>query len=230
MCGRFAIVSPAKELQKAFKLALEPKNLGPRYNAAPGQLLAVIPNTKPRLVYFYKWGLVPPWSKDTKMGQRLINARAESLWKKRSFKKAAESRRCIVPADGFFEWKKTAAGKIPFFIRSRNKTPFAFAGLWEVWEKASEPFYTFTIITTEANSLVSKIHNRMPAIIDSVYMDLWLSEDKLSADDLQHVLRPFESDSMEAFAVSSRVNSVSNDGPELIQKIEVRPMEQTSLL
>lgn len=229
MCGRFAIVSPARELQKAFNLAIEPKNLGPRYNAAPGQMLPVIPNTKPRAISLYRWGLVPPWARDSKAARPLINARAETLWEKNSFSNAIASRRCIVPADGFYEWKNISGGKIPFFFRSIEKRIFALAGLWESGEKGSQLIYSFTIITTEPNDLVSKIHNRMPAIVEPGFLDIWLSQDRLEQEDTGTILKPLDQDGMEAFEVPGLVNSISKDGPELIEKVKTRTMEQMGL-
>ncbi len=229
MCGRFAIVSPASELQKAFKLVQKPATPSPNYNAAPGQDLFIIPNILPRAISMFKWGLVPAHSKDASIGRRLTNARAETLWEKNSFKKAIRSRRCLVPANGFYEWKKTTGGKVPFFIRFKDKRLFAFAGLWEYWENGSQPMHTFTIITTEPNDLLGKIHNRMPVIMQPEFWDVWLSDRELSPNDTRDLLRTLDATFLEAFEVSSLVNSVSNNGPELIQKSKPRLMEQTSL-
>lgn len=219
MCGRFAIVSPVHELIEAFALAAAPEQLRPRYNAAPSQELPVIPNREPRALELFRWGLVPFWAKDAKIGNRMINARSETLTEKPSFKKALEQRRCLVPADGFYEWKKTDVGKQPHFIRLRSGSPMALAGLWERWDKGPEPLLTFTIVTTTPNPLMARLHHRMPVILPERTWARWLDPDPLLSDALEGMFDPYPADEMEAFEVSTAVNSPANDAPELIQPV-----------
>ncbi len=219
MCGRFAIVSPVHELIEAFGLALAPDDLPPKYNAAPSQRLPVIPNRSPRALELFRWGLVPFWAKEAKIGNRMINARSETLADKPSFKNALKRRRCLVPADGFYEWKKTADGKQPHFIKLRSGAPMALAGLWERWDKGDEPLFSFTIVTTTPNPLMAKLHHRMPVILPERAWARWLDPDPVTPGALAGMFEPYPADEMEAFAVSTRVNSPANDGPQLIQPV-----------
>ena len=165
----------------------------------------------------FRWGLIPAWAKEEKIGSRMINARAETLAEKPSFKNAYKHRRCLVPADGFYEWKKEGRVKIPYFVRLKSEKAFAFAGLWDVWKsKAGERIFSFTIVTTSPNPLLSEIHNRMPVILSPEAYDTWLDSEPVDRRELRHLLVAYPAEKMEAFVVSSRVNSPTNDDSETI--------------
>ena len=169
MCGRFTLTIDPAHLQAAFPWAVIPNDLAPRYNIAPSQPVAVIPNTGDNTLSMYKWGLIPSWSKDPSIGERMINARSETLAEKPSFRNAYRRRRCLILADGFFEWKQSPGmkSKQPIYIRLIDARPFAFAGLWEIWSAPDgSELRTCTIITTQPNSLLESIHNRMPVILN----------------------------------------------------------------
>jgi putative SOS response-associated peptidase YedK len=186
-----------------------------RYNCAPTQNLAVIANEAPDELRFYRWGLIPSWAKEASIGSKLINARAETLAEKPSFRQAFRSRRCLVPATGFYEWKRDA-GKTPYHVRMKNGDPFCFAGLWEQWkDPAGEEVRSFTIITTTPNSLMAPIHDRMPVILSRQDEARWLSP--LPGPSLEEMLRPFQAQMMEAYPVTKRVNSPANDIPQILE-------------
>ncbi len=175
MCGRFTLTIDPAHLQEAFPWAVIPNDLTPRFNIAPSQPVAVIPNTGEKIVSMYKWGLIPSWSKDPSIGDRMINARSESLAEKPSFRNAYRRRRCLILADGFYEWKPSLGNKSkqPILIRLKDNIPFAFAGLWEHWTAPDgSEILSCTIITTQPNSLLESIHNRMPVILhpDCIYV------------------------------------------------------------
>jgi putative SOS response-associated peptidase YedK len=222
MCGRFTLTVDASELQEQFPWINIPEGkLQPRYNVAPTQPVAVVPNDgKNRLDYFI-WGLIPSWSKDPKIGSRLINARAETLAEKPSFRSAFRYRRCLVLADGFYEWKKAPGGaqKTPYFIHLVGKKPFAFAGLWERWfSPDGSEVLSCTILTTEPNTLVSNIHNRMPVILDGEdALRTWLTPGEVPANYLTPLLKPYPAEKMLAYPVSTAVNSPVIDQASLIQ-------------
>lgn len=194
----------------------------PRYNIAPTQFVAaVIEQQGKRQLTGFRWGLVPAWSKDPAIGNRMINARAETILDKPSFKPLLTRRRCLIPADGFYEWKKSAAGSQPFHIRRQDSGLFAFAGLWEEWQSPDgSPLQTCTIITVEPNELMAPIHNRMPAILPRQAEKLWLDVASNSKDvfALVRLLQPHPPDDFESFPVSRAVNSPSSDAPSLIEK------------
>ncbi len=219
MCGRFTLTIDPYHLQEAFPWAVIPDELVPRYNVAPSQPVAVIPNTPERVAVLYKWGLIPSWAKDPAIGERMINARAESLAEKPSFKNAYRRRRCLVLADGFYEWKQNPdlKSKTPMYIHLKNNQPFAFAGLWETWKQPDgTDLHTCTIITTQPNSLMQTIHNRMPVILPAGAYEEWLAvEDRLPAQ-LNGLLVPYPAEGMVAYPVSRMVNSPETDRPELI--------------
>ncbi|MCC6190869.1 MAG: SOS response-associated peptidase [Anaerolineales bacterium] len=223
MCGRFTLTVDPEELQKQFGLAQPPPaGLAPRYNIAPSQAVAVVANEPERKLEFFQWGLIPSWAKDPKIGNKLINARAETLAEKPAFRAALKRRRCLVVADGFYEWKKLDGRKQPMYIHLKDGRPFAFAGLWEVWRSPQdELFKTCTIITTEPNALLEGIHNRMPAILPPESYDLWLAPGDQAADAVLPLLRPYNPADMRAVAVSSRVNSPTTDSPELVLPLAV---------
>lgn len=173
-----------------------------------------------------QWGLVPSWAKDPKIGNRLINARAESVADKPAFRAAFRRRRCLVPADGYYEWQKRPGGKLPFLIHLPHDRPFAFAGLWEAWRPpgSDESLYTCTVITTDANERTRPIHDRMPVILNPEHYNLWLDPKLQDASKLQPLLRPLESSELHADPVSTRVNSPRNDDPGCV---EIQPLDRS---
>lgn len=219
MCGRYTVrgILPVAEL---FGVVMPPEFV-PRYNVAPTQDVPVVRAAEGsgRRADLLRWGLVPSWAKDPAVGNRMINARAETAAEKPAFRDAMKRRRCLVAADGFYEWRPDPAGgkrKQPHFIRMRGDRPFAIAGLWERWGQGGEELESFTILTTSANELVSPIHDRMPVIIAPADFDRWL-DPSVAATDVQGLLAPFPADEMEAYPVSTRVNSPSNDDAECPQ-------------
>jgi putative SOS response-associated peptidase YedK len=221
MCGRFTLTINPDELQDMFGLAEKPPaELTPRYNIAPSQAVAVVPNQAERKLELFQWGLIPSWAKDPKIGYKMINARAETLAEKPAFRAALRRRRCLVVADGFFEWKKDGKTKTPMYIQMAGGRPFAFAGLWEVWQPPDGSLRkTCTIITTESNALVAPIHNRMPAILAPEDYDRWLEPGELAPGEVLPLLGPFDPGQMKAVEVSTRVNSPANDSPEVLQPV-----------
>jgi len=223
MCGRFTLTVDAHSIQLSFPWLKVPEKITPRYNIAPSQPVAVIPNTGEKKMDFFIWGLIPSWAKDPKIGNRLINARGETLAEKPSFRTAYRRRRCLILADGFYEWVKQPGQNVksPFLIQLINQKIFAFAGLWETWfSPDGSELKTTTIITTEPNDLVSQIHARMPVIIPEHAYDLWLESDEKSLEELKHLLRPYPSDEMIQFPVSRVVNSPANDSPACIEPLQ----------
>jgi putative SOS response-associated peptidase YedK len=219
MCGRFTLAVTPDQLRDSFPWleAYEPPM--PRYNVAPSQPLAVIPNdSKPRLDYFI-WGLVPSWAKDPKIGNRMINARGETVAEKPSFRSAFRRRRCLVLADGFYEWKTNpgSKGKTPYYIQLKFKQPFAFAGILENWfAKDGSQLTSCAIITTSPNELMEDIHNRMPVILPEDVYDRWLTPDEIQPSELLPLLKPYPAEQMNAFPVSTLVNNPANDTSECI--------------
>lgn len=219
MCGRFTLAVDASQLQDAFPWLEIGGEITPRYNIAPNQPVAVVPNDGRNRLDFFLWGLIPSWAKDPRIGSRLINARAETLAEKPAFRAALRRRRCLILADGFYEWRKEADGrtKTPVYICLKSRAPFAFAGLWEVWQSPDgSEVLSCTIITTPPNELLAGIHNRMPAILPSQAYAQWLSPEEVSPSVLKALLRPYPSEEMLAYPVSPRVNRPEVDTPELI--------------
>lgn len=194
--------------------------LTPRYNIAPTQDVPVVRGLD-RHTSPLKWGLIPFWAKDPTGGARLINARSESVATKPAFRSAFKSRRCLVPADGYFEWVKAGKKKRPYWIRMSDGRPFLMAGLWERWRDKSiedaKPLETFTILTTSANELTKSVHDRMPVILSPNDYDRWLDPAVQDKDDLSYMFEPFESGDMQMDPVNDRVNSVRNDDPQCIE-------------
>jgi putative SOS response-associated peptidase YedK len=225
MCGRYTLHSAPEEIEERFEVEPEEDLLDPRYNIAPTQTVPVIRSGQsgsgPRQMAGCRWGLIPYWAKDPKIGNNLINAKAETIAEKPSFKQAFSKRRCLIPADGFYEWQKRGKGPSqPVYIRRRDGSLFAFAGLWETW-KAPEGdlIETCTIITVEPNELISKIHHRMAAILSPDDEAAWI-DPKSKSDDLQRMLRPYDSELLEAIPVSRAVNSPAHESPQLISPVE----------
>jgi len=218
MCGRFTLTADLSTLQEAFPFVHMPEGMQPRYNIAPSQPVAVVPNDGRNQLDFFVWGLIPSWAKDPSIGNRMINARAETLQEKPSFRNAFRRRRCLVLADGFYEWKKEGQGKIPTYIRLASGSPFAFAGLWESWNAPDgSNVLSCTIITTQPNEFMAKIHNRMPVILPESSYSLWLESGEQDTRRLADLLAAYTSGEMQAYPVSPLVNNPKNDVPELIQ-------------
>lgn len=219
MCGRYSFAPDLKIVNEHYNIMANPADVTANYNAAPTQLLPVISNETPRQLSLFRWGLVPFWAKDASIGNKLINARAESLDTKPSFRNAFKNRRCLVPADAFYEWKKAAGGKtkIPYRISIKNQPLFSMAGIWEQWKNpAGELLQSFSIVTTKANELVAGLHNRMPVILPPEAEHLWLSD--LKKDELLALLQPFDAGAMELYPVSTLLNSARNNSKELIAR------------
>jgi putative SOS response-associated peptidase YedK len=222
MCGRFTLTLEPGELREAFPGVDIPEGITPRYNIAPSQPVAVIPNDGKNKLDFFLWGLIPSWAKDAAIGNRMINARAETLAEKPSFRAAYRRRRCLVLADGFYEWRKEPGNKpkTPMYIQMESKEPFAFAGLWEIWHSPDgSEVRSCNIITTEPNGLLKQIHNRMPVILPREAYELWTAPEEKDPSELDGLLVPFPAPEMMAYPVSRTVNSPANDGPELIAPV-----------
>ena len=235
MCGRFVSTSPPDELAAYFGAdAVAEAVLEPNYNVAPTQdVLAVVEADGARHLDAFFWGLIPSWAKDVKIGSRMINARAETLAEKSAFKKPFATRRCLVPADGFYEWKKLGPGKKPkkqpMYIHRADGRPIAFAGLWSIWrgpDKDQEPLRSLTIVTTTPNSVMAPIHDRMPVILPEERWATWLDRDNHDLDALGALLVPAADDVLTVTPVAPLVNNVRNNGPELLDPVP----EQEALL
>ena len=235
MCGGFSATFSSRETKLSWNLYGD-LSFEPRYNITPSQSVPVIVRNEDRNeAKLMKWGLVPSWAPDPTIGNRMINARAETLLEKPSFRNLVSQRRCLVPADGFYEWRREGNRKVPVWIQLKKKEPFAFAGLWDSWRNPQEGdvLNTFTVITTDPNALVRPIHNRMPVIYDAAMGRQWLEEHSYDrAMTLAAVLRPWPSEYMEAWDVSPMVNAPANDGPECIQPVsQIRtPNAQLNLI
>ncbi|HKI06328.1 MAG TPA: SOS response-associated peptidase [Thermoanaerobaculia bacterium] len=220
MCGRYTLTSSGEELALLFDISDLPMVL-PRYNLAPTQEAAVVRVTapgEPRRLDLLKWGLIPYWAKEASIGNRMINARAESVAEKPAYKWSFKKKRCLIAADGFYEWKKEGKLKQPYLIHRQDGKPFAFAGLWSSWKNPAQekPVETFTILTTDANDLMRPLHDRMPVILDPENFDLWLDPKMEDAAKLQPLLLPYAADTFEAFPVSRTVNSPANESASCI--------------
>jgi putative SOS response-associated peptidase YedK len=228
MCGPFLNKLPAAEIARIFRTSNPLPNYPARYNIAPTQPVLTVrfnPETRERSLDALRWGLVPHWAKDLSFGYKTINARAETVAKTSAFRDTFKSRRCIIPASGFYEWKKTPDGKVPYAIVPAEEPLFAFAGLWENWRdksagEGSEWIRTCAIITGEPNEVAAQIHDRMPVILPEETWARWLGEEPAEKEELQALLlKPFPSERMRAYSVSTRVNSPKNDVPELIEAV-----------
>lgn len=218
MCGRFAFYTPAEAVVRLFNVELT-EELELRYNIAPTQPAPVVRRWEDETsrLSLLRWGLIPFWAKDPAIGNRLINARAETAGSKPAFRQAYRKRRCLVLANGFYEWQKAGGGKIPWYITHASAEPFAMAGLWESWSRtADRPLETFTILTTAANERLSPIHQRMPVVLGSDATRVWLDRES-GEDDLSATVAAAQGTPFEAVPVSRRVNNPANEGPELIE-------------
>lgn len=218
MCGRFTLTTDLSNLEERFSFHAANVSYTPHYNIAPRQQVLTVLGGEERRAGFFRWGLIPSWAKDVSIGNRLINARAETVAEKPSFRRALQKRRCLVLADGFYEWKKDGKKKTPMYIKLKSHEPFGFAGLWERWKSSqNETIHSCTIITTTPNSLMESIHNRMPVILprdaEAVWLDCSLEDSAL----LLSLLVPYSADHMEAYAVSPAVNSPRTDSRMCIE-------------
>lgn len=219
MCGRYGMFSSLQEIAERFRVKVPDFEFHPNYNAAPTQMLPVIISERDETkIELMKWGLIPSWAEDMSFGSKAINARAETITEKPSFRKAIKERRSIVPVNGFYEWQKTGNGKQPVFISLKSEEIFALAGLWEIWKsKEGKVVRSFTIITTEPNELTASIHDRMPAIIPINEVNIWLSNE-LPLKDYVSMLKPYHSDEMTFKPVSKLLNSPTVNVPELLDQ------------
>src|SRR5262245_32692811 len=217
MCGRFTLTSSGRRLREHFALAAAPDDLLPRYNIAPSQPVLVIPNRTQRLLRPARWGLVPHWATDLRAGNRMINARAETLPTRAAFRTALERRRCLIPADGFYEWRRDGRQRAASYVDRRDGDPLPFAGLWDIWHPPEgDAVASCTIITTAPNEVLAGLHDRMPVILDPRVYDTWLNPKPQHADTLVPLLTSCPAEWLEAYAVSALVNSPDNEDPACI--------------
>ncbi len=230
MCGRYTLRTELKRLAELY--GFQPISLPwtPRYNIAPTQLVAAVrlsADASTRELDMLRWGLVPSWAKEIPKGRPMINARADTVAEKPTFRAAFKRRRCLILADGFYEWHQDGETKEPYYIRMRDERPFAFAGLWEHWDKGPQPLESATIITTGPNELMAKFHHRMPVILDPELANVWLNPEIEDPEELLPLLKPYPEEQMEAFVVSSRVNRVKDDSPQCIEPWKDGKAERT---
>ena len=221
MCGRFALVATGEEVAEHYQLPEVPYVV-PRYNIAPTQPVAAVRlnGAGEREFTFFQWGLIPSWAKDPSMGSRMINARSETAAEKPAFRAAFKRRRCLLPATGFFEWRATNGRKQPMYIHEATGSLVSLAGLWEIWQSPDGGLLeTCTILTTDPNALMEPIHNRMPVILDPLDYSMWLAPDT-PADQLHHLLRPYDAERLAAYPVSTAVNKPQNDSEDVITPAE----------
>ena len=220
MCGRFTLATAPEIVAEFFELTAVP-DLSPRYNIAPTQSAPAIlltPERAQRVFRPLRWGLIPGWAKDPTIGNRMINARAETVAEKPAFRSAFRQRRCLVVSDGFYEWKKGPGRKQPFYIRMRDDRPFAFAGLWEHWEADDGTgIDSCALLTTQPNNVLRPIHDRMPVILDRANYDLWLDPTMADVDRLKPLLCPYRAEEMKAYPVGTPVNSPTRDDPACME-------------
>ena len=221
MCGRYTITSAPEAIRALFRYPEQP-NFPPRYNVAPTQPIPIVRLAEgQRQFALVRWGLLPSWVKDPKTFTLLINARGESVIDKPAFRAAMKRRRCLIPTDGFYEWKAVGGRKQPYFVRLKSSAPMAFAGLWECWTGPNgEELDTAAIVTTHANRLLTPIHERMPVIVRPSAYPRWLDPGITDPAALADILKPYAADEMTAYRVSKAVNSPRNNKPELIEAVE----------
>ncbi|MCJ8008484.1 SOS response-associated peptidase [Lederbergia wuyishanensis] len=221
MCGRYSLFTAREDFAVRFGLVdFEEFEWVERYNIAPSQnVLAIVRSEVGNKMGMLKWGLIPSWASDPKIGYKMINARAETIDQKPSFKMLLKRRRCIIPADGFYEWKKEGTKKIPYRFQLESKEPFAFAGLWDRWEQNGSIIQSCTIITTEANALVKDVHDRMPVILTKESENKWLDRTNQDENELKSLLVPFAAEKMQAYTVSPLVNSPKNDVKQIVNSL-----------
>ena len=217
MCGRYSLIAEIGELAVRFEFDAHGLARVARYNIAPTQMVLAVRGGDPRQGSYMRWGLIPSGTRNSPSGAPMINARAETVAERPSFRSALKSRRCLIPADGFYEWRRDGAGRRPVRITLASGEPFALAGLWETWQDPNgEPVVSCIIITTQANELIQPIHDRMPVILPQDLEALWLDDEMQDAATLVSLLAPYPPGAMQTYEVSSLVNSAFNDGPELL--------------
>ena len=221
MCGRFTLFTGIEEIIERFDIqAAFNEEYQANYNVAPTHsVLSVINDGNENRLGYLRWGLIPSWAKDEKIGYKMINARAETIAEKVSFKNAYKKKRCLILADSFYEWKKDPERKIPMRIKLKNNDPFGMAGLWESWKSPKGMVYSCSVITTTSNELMTSIHDRMPVILNPKDEKVWLDPTIQDTNYLQQFLKSFDTEQMEAFEVSSDVNSPKNNSSHLIERI-----------
>jgi putative SOS response-associated peptidase YedK len=225
MCGRYTIHTPRDKIRERYGIARDLatlEKLFERYNVAPSQPVAAVRIARDgvRELVPLRWGLIPHWAKDPKTGYSMINARAETVAAKPAFRDAFRRRRCLIPADGFYEWKQVGTAKQPFHIRMKEGGDFAFAGLWEHWQGEDQEIESCSIIVTDANDLLRPIHDRMPVILDPADYEAWLDPENRDTEALAGLLMPYPAERMEAVPVSRRVNSPKTDEASLLDPVE----------
>jgi putative SOS response-associated peptidase YedK len=237
MCGRFTATFEFSEIRVRWNLEDDLQKRAPRFNVAPEtspNIPVIVRHRGSNECRLMRWGLIPSWAKDPTIGNQTINARVESLIEKPAFKHLLATRRCIIPADGFYEWRKEGKRKVPMWVHLKNKEPFAFAGLWDIWRNpGGKRVESFTIITTEPNELVRPVHNRMPAILRPEDEEQWLDASRIPFAKAKSVLKPYPDELLDAHDVSQIVNSAKYDGPEFIRPVaddEIPSGRQLSLL
>lgn len=219
MCGRYQLSVREKDISIRFHVEVYERLYRPSYNCAPSQNLAVISNEEPGKLSFYRWGLIPFWAKDPKTGYRMINAKAETINEKASFKNPFRRRRCLVLSNGFYEWKKHEKEKIPYRIFLRNVELFSMAGIWDKWKDAEgREVRSFSIITTSPNDLMKKVHDRMPVILTREDEIKWLEESDTGK--LQDLLKPYNGSDLDMYQISTLVNSPRNNVPEIVERVD----------
>jgi putative SOS response-associated peptidase YedK len=226
MCGRFSQQRPASELAEIFAAEPLADELGPRFNVAPtDDALVVVQRDDRRAITAYRWGLIPHWADSSKVGSRMFNARAETLTSSPAFRDALRRKRCLVPVDGFYEWKREGTRRQPFLIAQADGRPLALAGLWSGWRDpaADRVIRTFTIVTAGPNAQVAELHDRMPVVVPEEAWSTWLDPGLDDSAELQGLLQPNEAVDLRILAVSRLVNDVRNDGPELIEPASDEP-------
>ncbi|RLQ90428.1 SOS response-associated peptidase [Planomicrobium sp. Y74] len=224
MCGRFALYADYKVILERFDIdqaSFDEDEYEPSYNIAPSQqVAAVVSDGNKNRLGRLKWGLIPPWAKDTKIGYKMINARSETAAEKPSYRNAFKKKRCLVVADSFYEWRKEETGKTPMLIKMKSGEPFAFAALWESWESPEgDTVHSCSILTTKPNEIMASIHDRMPVILSKEAEKIWLDPNVQDFELLESLLKPYDDGELEAYEVSDEVNSPKNNNPALIRKI-----------
>jgi putative SOS response-associated peptidase YedK len=217
MCGRFSQTKSIQDIKKRFNLERAPDNLPQLFNIAPQQDAPVVLNAFPSELALARFGLVPSWSKEEKPQYSMINARAETILEKPTYKRLIKSKRCLVLSDGFYEWQKKVDSKTPYRIFMKNEEPFAFAGLWDTWGEGENQFYSFSIITTTPNKLVAAIHDRMPVILDPEDESKWLQDTPMNI--ILSMLRSYPAEKMDAYPISNLVNIPTNNSLDIIKPL-----------
>jgi putative SOS response-associated peptidase YedK len=218
MCGRYTLKTPVDALAREFGISGPLPEIPASYNIAPTrQVAAVLFEGGGRKLEMLRWGLIPSWAKDPEIGNRMINARSETAPEKPSYRKAFKERRCLIPADGFYEWQKMNGGKQPYYFRMKGGGPFAFAGLWETWDRDGEEIRSCTILTTAPNEIAAEVHDRMPVILSREDHDFWLDPEVDETGALRELLVPYPAEEMEAYPVSRHVNRPTNDDERCVE-------------